>query len=125
MTSPFRDDIQGLRAVAIMAVLTFHIGPRLFSGGFVGVDVFYVISGFLITNGIIARYEAGRWSLIEFYQPVDEIASHPRASTRTIRTVPAASSSTSAMMTRMSTSSVIKTMAGERRFRQRAVKKGS
>ncbi|TDC54424.1 acyltransferase [Jiangella ureilytica] len=54
----FRGDIQGLRAVAVLAVLGFHTGMPLLSGGFVGVDVFFVISGFLIT-GLIDR-EIGR-----------------------------------------------------------------
>ncbi|WP_198164235.1 acyltransferase family protein [Bradyrhizobium jicamae] len=68
MPSPkYRPDVDGLRAVAVMLVLNFHAFPDAAPGGFVGVDVFFVISGFLIT-GIIAReLELGRFSLIEFY----------------------------------------------------------
>ena len=53
-TTPFRDDINGLRAWAVIAVLLFHFKVPGFSAGFIGVDIFFVISGFLMT-GIIAR----------------------------------------------------------------------
>ncbi|RIQ20880.1 acyltransferase [Jiangella rhizosphaerae] len=64
----FRGDIQGLRAVAVIAVLGFHAGLPFMSGGFVGVDVFFVISGFLIT-GLIDREigRTGRLSLTRFW----------------------------------------------------------
>ncbi|WP_057862713.1 acyltransferase family protein [Bradyrhizobium lablabi] len=63
----YRPDVDGLRAIAVMLVLNFHAFPDAAPGGFVGVDVFFVISGFLIT-GIVAReLELGRFSLIEFY----------------------------------------------------------
>ncbi|MEA2026503.1 MAG: acyltransferase, partial [Chloroflexota bacterium] len=52
--SYYRPDIEGLRAIAVLAVLLFHIGLPYTTGGFVGVDVFYVISGFLIT-GLLLR----------------------------------------------------------------------
>jgi peptidoglycan/LPS O-acetylase OafA/YrhL len=63
----YRPDIDGLRAVAVLSVVFYHGFPNLFRGGFVGVDIFFVISGFLIT-GIIAR-ELGerRFSLVGFY----------------------------------------------------------
>lgn len=69
MSSPaYRSDIDGLRAVAIIPVLLFHAGVPGFSGGFVGVDVFFVISGFLIT-GIIAReVDDSRFSIVRFYE---------------------------------------------------------
>ena len=66
MPAHYRPDIDGLRAVAVLAVLVFHLGNAL-SGGFVGVDVFFVISGFLIT-GILAReVEQGTFSLRKFW----------------------------------------------------------
>src|SRR6201995_5721987 len=63
----YRPDIDGLRAVAVMLVVNFHGFPDAMPGGFIGVDIFFVISGFLIT-GIVAR-ELGenRFSLIGFY----------------------------------------------------------
>ncbi len=64
----FRPDIEGLRAVAVMAVLLFHIGLPIAGGGYVGVDVFYVISGFLITGLLLREGETdGKVDLIRFY----------------------------------------------------------
>ncbi len=63
----YRPDIDGLRAVAVLAVLLFHCGVPGFPGGFVGVDVFFVISGFLITGQIAADIDAGRMSIARFY----------------------------------------------------------
>ena len=63
----YRPDVDGLRAVAVVLVMNFHAFPEGMPGGFVGVDVFFVISGFLIT-GIIAReLEQCRFSLLDFY----------------------------------------------------------
>lgn len=59
--------VDGLRAVSILAVVGFHVGLPGFSGGFVGVDIFFVISGFLIINQIKEGLEAGRFSILNFY----------------------------------------------------------
>lgn len=64
----YRPDIDGLRAVAVLPVVLFHAGISLFSGGFVGVDVFFVISGFLITGIIIGDMEQGRYGVGGFYE---------------------------------------------------------
>ncbi|WP_035812737.1 acyltransferase family protein, partial [Jiangella gansuensis] len=64
----FRADIEGLRAVAVGLVLAYHAGLPLVSGGFVGVDVFFVVSGFLITGLILREIETtGRLRLARFY----------------------------------------------------------
>ena len=63
-----RREIDGLRAVAVLPVIFFHAGFSTFSGGFVGVDVFFVISGYLITSLIVAEKEAGTFSLTHFYE---------------------------------------------------------
>ena len=63
-----RRDIEGLRALAVLAVLLYHFGVPGFDGGFVGVDVFFVVSGFLITSLLLAEVEtAGRVSLRGFW----------------------------------------------------------
>lgn len=66
-TSNFRSDIQGLRAVAVLTVFLFHLDARLLSGGFVGVDVFFVISGFLMTGIILGKKDKGSFSFPDFY----------------------------------------------------------
>lgn len=64
----YRADIDGLRALAVLAVVLFHARVGGFSGGFVGVDIFYVISGYLITSLIVHELDAGSFSLIRFYE---------------------------------------------------------
>ena len=64
----YRREIDGLRAIAVLPVIFFHAGFESFSGGFIGVDVFFVISGYLITSIILAEKEAGIFSLINFYE---------------------------------------------------------
>ena len=64
----YRREIDGLRAVAVLPVILFHAGFSLFSGGYVGVDVFFVISGYLITTIIIAENQTGNFSIVNFYE---------------------------------------------------------
>jgi peptidoglycan/LPS O-acetylase OafA/YrhL len=63
----YRKDIDGLRAIAVLLVVLFHVHPRRFTGGFIGVDVFFVISGFLITGLICSGLRDGSFSLLDFY----------------------------------------------------------
>ncbi|MBC2679443.1 acyltransferase family protein [Pseudomonas baltica] len=63
----YRRDIDGLRAVAVIAVVLFHFGIPGFAGGFVGVDVFFVISGYLITSIICRERASGHFSFVEFW----------------------------------------------------------
>lgn len=64
----YRPEIDGLRTLAVIPVILFHAGFKRFSGGFVGVDIFFVISGYLITTIILAELEAGKFSIINFYE---------------------------------------------------------
>ena len=64
----YRREIDGLRALAVVPVILFHAGFQTFSGGFVGVDVFFVISGYLITTIILFELEQGKFSIINFYE---------------------------------------------------------
>ncbi len=64
----YRPEIDGLRAVAVLPVILFHAGFEWFSGGFVGVDVFFVISGYLITTIIINEMEDSKFSILKFYE---------------------------------------------------------
>lgn len=66
-TIKYRSDIDGLRAVAVLPVLLFHLEPWLAPGGYLGVDVFFVISGFLIAKIILRQMEAGDFSFRRFY----------------------------------------------------------
>src|SRR5688500_11737430 len=64
----YRPDVDGLRALAVLAVLAFHAFPATAPGGFAGVDVFFVISGFLISGIIFDGLKSGRFSFAEFYR---------------------------------------------------------
>jgi peptidoglycan/LPS O-acetylase OafA/YrhL len=64
----YRPEIDGLRAVAVLPVILFHAGFSSFSGGYVGVDVFFVISGYLITSILINDLEQGKFSIARFYE---------------------------------------------------------
>ncbi len=64
----YRPDVDGLRAIAVLSVILFHIDKALLPGGFVGVDVFFVISGFLISRNLLSEIEGERFSLLEFYR---------------------------------------------------------
>ena len=63
----FRSDIDGMRAIAVLSVVLFHMGFKGTPGGYVGVDVFFVLSGFLITQDVINRIDAKNFSIFEFY----------------------------------------------------------
>ncbi|RMD62603.1 MAG: acyltransferase [Alphaproteobacteria bacterium] len=64
----YRKEIDGLRAIAVLAVMLFHAGFEPFRGGFVGVDVFFVLSGYLITSIIVKEKESGTFSITGFYE---------------------------------------------------------
>lgn len=64
----YRPDIDGLRSVAVLPVLFFHAGWTVFSGGYVGVDIFFVISGYLITRILADEIEGNRFSILAFYE---------------------------------------------------------
>ena len=64
----YRADIDGLRAIAVLSVVGFHAFPRWFKGGYVGVDIFFVISGFLISTIILKGLKENTFSFIEFYE---------------------------------------------------------
>lgn len=63
----YRRDVDGLRAVAVLPVVLYHFGSAFIPGGFTGVDIFFVISGYLISGTILADLDAGRFSIVNFY----------------------------------------------------------
>jgi len=64
----YRSEIDGLRSIAVFPVIFYHLGFPGFSGGYVGVDIFFVISGYLITGLIYSEVSSGKFSIIEFYE---------------------------------------------------------
>ncbi|GCL63479.1 acyltransferase family protein [Pseudaquabacterium pictum] len=64
----YRPEVDGLRAIAVLSVILFHAGFEWVRGGYVGVDIFFVISGYLITTLILSEHAAGRFSLATFYE---------------------------------------------------------
>ena len=64
----YRAEVDGLRAIAVIPVVLFHAGFEWFSGGYIGVDVFFVISGYLITSIILSEHKAGKFSIVSFYE---------------------------------------------------------
>src|SRR5690606_11183162 len=68
MKLTYRPDIDGLRAIAVLLVLFQHIGLSFFSGGFIGVDIFFVISGFLITKILVNEIEDNSFKFGSFYK---------------------------------------------------------
>lgn len=67
-TKELRLDIQGLRAIAVLAVVLYHAAPQTLTGGFVGVDIFFVISGYLIAGILLGEMDRGNFSLLGFYE---------------------------------------------------------
>src|SRR5579871_4972567 len=67
-TLKYRPDIDGLRAVAVLSVIAFHAGWKRLEGGFVGVDVFFVISGYLISSIVFSEIANSRFSVVGFYE---------------------------------------------------------
>ena len=66
--SIYRPEIDGLRALAVLPVILFHAGFNSFGGGFIGVDIFFVISGYLITTILVNDIENNRFTFLNFYE---------------------------------------------------------
>jgi len=64
----YRADIDGLRSIAVTSVVLYHAGVTRIPGGYVGVDIFFVISGYLITSIIASELEVGHFSILSFYE---------------------------------------------------------
>ena len=63
----YRPDIDGLRAISVLAIVAFHAFPNWITGGFIGVDIFFVISGYLISTIVFENLNQGTFSFYEFY----------------------------------------------------------
>ena len=68
MSIKYRPEIDGLRALAVTSVVLYHAFKNMLPGGFVGVDIFFVISGYLITSILIKENQLGEFSILEFYR---------------------------------------------------------
>ncbi len=68
MSINYRPDIDGLRAIAVLLVIFNHVGWSFFSGGYIGVDIFFVISGYLITTILLKDMQQQRFSVAQFYK---------------------------------------------------------
>jgi len=68
ISSDYRADIDGLRSLAILPIILLHCGIHWLKGGFIGVDIFFVISGYLITKNITRDIDAGHFTFVEFYR---------------------------------------------------------
>ena len=66
-STKYRPDIDGLRAIAVLAVVAYHAFPTILKGGFIGVDVFFVISGYLISTILFESFSKGSFSFVDFY----------------------------------------------------------
>lgn len=64
----YRSDIDGLRAIAVLSVVAYHLDHRLAPGGYIGVDIFFVISGYLIGSILIKEFDAGKFSFARFFE---------------------------------------------------------
>ncbi|MEI8608951.1 acyltransferase [Enterovibrio sp. Hal110] len=64
----YRPDVDGLRAVAVLLVIIFHFNKDILPSGFIGVDVFFVISGFIITSAIYPQMKSGTFTFLDFYE---------------------------------------------------------
>ena len=64
----YRSDIDGLRAIAVLSVVAYHLDHRLAPGGYIGVDIFFVISGYLIGSILLKEFDAGTFSFARFFE---------------------------------------------------------
>ena len=63
----YKKNIDGLRGISVLAVILFHLEPNFLPGGFIGVDIFFVISGYLISKIILNKLEIGEFNILSFF----------------------------------------------------------